>query len=165
MPITLARTEPPRLDWHRHTAPPATSFELPAAAVPRDADFVVLQGAYRDRGGIARGDNLAARLRMAGRGGYLDLARRIVAGQLFSFRWHDSIWLPMFQFDADLLTLREGPRRVLDELHGVFDGWDLAQWHVRPHDDLHGQRPLDLLDSDLSAVLAAARADHHAIDG
>jgi uncharacterized protein (DUF2384 family) len=84
---------------------------------------------------------------------------------LFSFRWHDSFWLPMFQFDAESLTMREAPRRVLDELHGVFDGWDMAQWHVRAHDDLHGQRPLDLLDTDLAAVLAAARADRHAIDG
>ena len=96
MPITLARSEPSRLDWHRHMAPPATSFELPAAAVSRDADFMALQDAYRDRGGLARGDHLAARLSLAGRGGYVDLARRIVAGQLFSFRWHDSIWLPMF---------------------------------------------------------------------
>jgi hypothetical protein len=145
--------------------PPAAWQPAAAEPVGCDAAFVSLQEAYRDSGGIARGDHLAARLGLAGRGGYVDLARRIVAEQLFSFRWNDNFWLPMFQFDPVSLTLREAPRRVLDELHGVFDGWDMAHWHVRANDELGGQRPLDLLDTELAAVLAAARADRHAIDG
>lgn len=164
MPITLAGSEPSRLDWHRHMLLAATA--APPASLPsRDADFMALQDAYREHGGMARGDDLSVSLALAGRGGFVELARRVVAGQLFSFRWHDSFWLPMFQFDPLSLALREAPRRVLDELHGVYDGWDMAQWHVHPHADLGGKRPLDLLETDLPAVLSAARSDRHAIDG
>lgn len=67
-----------------------------------------------------------------------------MAGELFSFRWHDDFWVPLFQFDPVLPTLRAQPRRVLDELRGVFDDWDIARWYVRGHDDLHGRRPLAL---------------------
>jgi hypothetical protein len=162
MPITLAVTEPSRLDWHRHRPAPLPWQD---AMPDSDADFIALQDAYRQTGGIARGDQLAMRMGQAGRGGYIDLARRIVAGQLFSFRWHDCFWVPMFQFDPDSLSLREPPRRVLDELRGVIDGWDLAHWYVRANDTLAGHQPLQLLDTELPAVLAAARADRHAIDG
>lgn len=136
---------------------------LPAPVTPcaqrqRDADFVALQEAYRSAGGIGCGESMALRMSLTGSGGYVDLARRIVAGQLFSFQWHDQFWLPMFQFDAVLLTQREAPRRVLDELHGVLDGWAIAHWHVAPNAGLAGRRPLDLLDTDLPAVMGAARA-------
>ena len=106
------------------------------------------------------------RLNIAGslfkRGGYAELARRIVAGDLFSFRWNDAFWVPLFQFDPPLLNLLAAPHRVLEELHGVFDGWAIASWYVRPHAELQGQRPLDLLDTNLNAVLAAARAARRA---
>lgn len=164
MSHALARATPGRLDWHRQDhAVPTRPHDGAGSACPaaddaaHDADFVALQAAYRRHGGIAPGDLLASSLDRAGRGGYVDLARCIVAGDLFSFRWNDAFWVPMFQFDPVLLTLRAAPRRVLAELHGVLDGWDIAHWHVRARDDLHGQRPLDLLDTDLNAVLAAAR--------
>jgi hypothetical protein len=171
MSHVFACAAPAHPAWHRHE--PAASTASQRGAMPacngaddatRDAAFVALQAAYRGHGGIASGDSLAARLDRAGRGGYLDLARRIVAGDLFSFRWNDAFWVPLFQFDPVLLTLRAAPRRVLAELHGALDGWAIANWHVRAHDDLHGQRPLDLLDTELSAVLAAARADRCAAD-
>jgi hypothetical protein len=92
----------------------------------------------------------------------VELARSILAGQLFSFHWHDSFWLPVFQFEPMPPVPRAGPRRVLDELHGSLDGWSIANWYVRARDDLCGRRPLDLLDSDLGAVLAAARAERAA---
>jgi hypothetical protein len=158
MPITLARSEPTRLDWHAHASRAAATQGVGPSASACDASFLALQSAYRAAGGLVRGDDLAVRLGLAGRGGYVDLARRIVVGELFSFHWHDSFWLPMFQFDPLALTLREAPRRVLDELRGGFDGWDLAHWHVQANEALGGQRPLDLLDTDLPAVLTAARA-------
>jgi hypothetical protein len=166
MPIALAAIDPAHAAhaahplWHG-VAPRRT----PPSSAARDAAFVGLQEAYRGAGGIVRGDPLAARLGSCGHGGYIDLARGIVAGRLFSFQWHDSFWVPMFQFDPRLLTLREAPRRVMEELHGVFDGWDIAHWYVRANDWLSGQRPLDLLESDLPAVLAAARADRYTVDG
>jgi hypothetical protein len=126
----------------------------------RDTKFVALQAAYRQSGGIVRGDAMATRMSLTGRGGYVDLARRIVGGQLFSFHWHDSFWMPAFQFDPELLCQREGPRRVLDALRGSMDGWTLAHWYVKAHPALDGQRPLDLLECDLPAVLRVAHAAH-----
>ncbi len=135
----------------------AATMPVPAPAA-RYAEFATLQEAYRDRGGIARGDVLASRMSATGRGGYIDLARRIVAGQLFAFKWHDSFWLPMFQFDPQSLALQEGPRRVLDVLRGTLDGWALSHWYVQPNGHLNGRRPLDLMEVDPGGVVAAAHA-------
>jgi len=162
MPIQFARTAPSApqrsdaraRDWSTEW-PRGSSRPAPAA---RALEFANLQEAYRGHGGIARGDVLASRMNATGRGGYIDLARRIVAGQLFTFKWHDSFWLPMFQFDPERLSLQEGPRRVLNELHATLDGWSISRWYVQPNPRLEGQRPLDLLDSDLCGVLAAAHA-------
>ena len=176
MPIILANAPSFRLDWHRHAAwgvpAPANPGPIgrgPGAGpvLPGDAEFVALQQAYRPQGGLVRAEALAACLGAAGCGGYVDLARRIVAGQLFSFEWHHDIWLPVFQLDPGTLAVREGPRRVLDELRGVLDGWALARWHVQPHAALGGRLPLDLLApappagaaEGLAQVLDAARAE------
>lgn len=171
MPIILAHTAPSRLDWHglqRLTAqgprPPPTAAPAPSPVQMQDQSFVALQGAYRASGGLERGDDLALRMLRAGRGGYQDLARQIVGGELFSFHWNDSFWLPAFQLDPVTLAPHAQARSVVSELQGVFDGWDMAWWFVNPHADLGGRRPLDLLVTALPAVLAAARADRFAID-
>jgi hypothetical protein len=144
-------------DIARHARP--GSFPPRRHAPPeRDRDFIELQNAYRRRGGLARGESLAQRMSLAGSGGYVDLARRIVGGQLFSFTWHDDFWLPMFQFDPQRLTPGEAPRRVLAELRGALDGWAIAHWYLKPSHALGGGRPLDLLDRDLEAVLLAAHS-------
>jgi len=151
MPITHAYA-----DASSHARPghfPRGSRPLPA----RDAEFIELQDAYRRSGGLARGESLAQRMSLVGPGGYVDLARRIVSGQLFSFPWHDDFWLPMFQFDPVRLVPHEAPRRVLAELRGALDGWAIAHWYVTPHAALDERLPVDLLDTDLPAVLVAAR--------
>ena len=170
MPITLATLAPAQIDWFRHRkamgpAPSPSELDLDDAnAMPRDAAFVALQVAYRSRGGLASGEELAVSMSRTGGDGYVALARRLVAGQLFSFRWHDRFWVPRFQLHPVSMAPRAAPVAVLDELFGVFDGWSLAHWFVHRHDDLDGERPLDLLDTDLPAVLAAARTDRYAVD-
>ena len=162
MNFALVDVEPPRRDWH---APVRTSAGPAPHALPGgDAAYLALQTAYRGHGGIARGEALAGCLGRAGHGGYIDLARRLVGGELFSFQWHDAFWVPLFQFDPQLLTRRDAPRQVLDELRGVMDGWEIAHWYVRENASLDGRRPLDLLDTDLPAVLATARADRFTVD-
>jgi len=150
-----------------HRAAPqfaARPSPVPARPENRDATFVAMQQGFRGSGGLVRGDALAASRGDGQCGGYINLARRLVAGDLFSFHWHDSIWVPLFQLEADRIALRDAPHQVLGELRGVFDGWDLAGWYLRCNTWLAQQRPLDLLDSDLPAVLAAARADRFAIN-
>jgi hypothetical protein len=61
------------------------------------------------------------------------------------------------------MTLREAPRRVLDVLRFVLDGWSLAHWHVQPSMVLGGRRPLDLIDAEPDLVLDAARVTRLAL--
>lgn len=157
---------PSRVGWRPPWALPVQPAPAPAALPwDRDAAFVALQQGYRASGGLLRSDAWTAAAGTDGRPLYIGVARQLVAGQLFSFRWHDSIWLPRFQFSPDGRALRDAPLQVLAELGGVFDGWDLAGWYVADNGGLGDRRPIDLLDSDLPAVLATARADRFAVDG
>jgi hypothetical protein len=165
MAITLAASgsSSARVDWHALAARTRPAPPVARHMLARDSDFLALQTAYRMNGGIARGDDVAMRMGRVSDSGYVDLARRIVAGQVFSFQWHDSFWLPMFQFEAEAMTLREAPRRVLDVLRFVLDGWSLAHWHVQPSMVLGGRRPLDLIDAEPDLVLDAARVTRLAL--
>ena len=135
------------------------AFDGPPPRGPCDEEFVALRDEYRASGGIERGDDLARWMEARSSGDFVSLARLIVGGQVFSFEWHHSFWIPMFQFELPTLRLRDGPRRVLAELAPAFDGWRLAQWFVQPNEALSARRPLDLVDHQLEAVLAAARTD------
>jgi hypothetical protein len=156
MPITAARLEGRPEFQHDRSA--RRDFELPG----RDPQFIALQEAYRSRGGLVSGESLARRMSAAGTGGYVDLARRIVGGQVFSFQWHQDFWLPLFQFHPEDFTPLEAPRRVTRLLRDVLDGWAVARWYVTPSQALDGRSPLALLDADLPAVLAAAQAQRQA---
>ena len=112
-----------------------------------------------------RCDQLAALLARQPGGSSLGLDLAITAGQVFSFHWHDSAWVPMFQFDPATLARRPAAAQVLAELAESLDGWDLAGWFARPNDWLAQQRPLDLLDRALPEVLQAARADRFLLAG
>ena len=141
----------------------------PADAVPRpgtdldqihsERDFTTLRAAYRGSGGIARGDELARRLEDHRCGDFVSLARLIVSGEVISFEWRNSYWVPMFQFAPGDLSLRRGPLRVVAELAPVLDGWAIASWFAQPNCRLVDRRPIDLVDSNLPAVLDAARAE------
>lgn len=128
-------------------------------AVPSDRDFLAMRAAYLATGGTARGDDLARLLEDRRRGDGVSLARLIVAGEVFGFEWHRLFWVPMFQFELRDLSLKPGPRQVLAELASEFDGWTLAIWFSEANCWLNERRPVDVLDSNLAAVLGAARTD------
>lgn len=132
---------------------------------PNDPDFVALQACLRATGGLARGDDLALCLGQGQPGGHARLARLMVCGQVFSFAWLDTYWVPMFQFDPVDLRLRTASGAVLRELVEVLDGWSLALWFVQPCRCLAGRSPLSLLGSDLPAVLQAARLKRYVVEG
>jgi len=127
--------------------------------LPSDRDFFAMRGAYRASGGTARGDDLARLLEDHRRGDRVSLARLVVSGEIFGFEWRRLFWVPMFQFEPRDLSLKRGPRQVLAELASEFDGWTLAIWFSQPNCWLNERRPVDVLDSNLPAVLGAARAD------
>ena len=126
---------------------------------PNARDFDTMLAAYLWSGGMARHQELATRLEIAGSGTAASLRRLIDSNAVFAFDWHGSLWLPMFQFEQPAMFVKPLSRRVLSELAGVFDGWSLATWYLQQNTWLHGRRPIDLLDSHPSAVVAAARGD------
>jgi len=132
--------------------------------VDRDAEFADMRAAYQAQGGFARGDDLAHVLEDFGRGNLASLGRMVVAGEVFGFEWRHTLWIPMFQFGADL-ALKPGLKAVLAELASEYDGRRLAEWFVEPNGWLDDARPIDMLDSYPDEVLQAARADRFVATG
>jgi len=114
---------------------------------------------YDRTGGIAHTDDVLQSMRRSHSQPISLLARWIVAQSVVCFDWRSQWLLPKFQFDVDGVTIRPAVAAVLMELDGTFDGWELATWFMEPNVWLEGSRPMDLLDGNLQAVLAAARAD------
>jgi hypothetical protein len=139
--------------------PKARNIDRGPADMGDDAAFEAMRAAYQALGGLARGDDLARLLEDRARGDYVSLARLIVANRIFGFEWRHSFWIPMFQFDLGDLSVRRGLRQVLAELVSEFDGWRLAAWFVESNAWLNQGRPIDQIDSNLSEVVQAARAD------
>ena len=142
----------------RHSTELAQALPVGLAGPPTRTSFLAMRAAFRPSGGAARGDDLARLLEDSQRGDFVSLARLIGRKELFGFSWCQTYWIPMFQFDLWDLSLRSGPRRVRRELPAEFDGWSLASWFARPNGMLDGHCPVTLLDSNLPAVLEAARA-------
>lgn len=142
-PVAAAAVEP---------APPISHYPTPLG-------FVALLSAYRPTGGVVRADNLSRHVRSEEPGHLTNLARKLVSGSILSFSWRQTLWVPLFQFLPDSSTVRPGVTRIMDELAGAFDSWEIAVWFVQPNSWLKGQRPLDVLDRLGADVLQAARAD------
>ena len=122
----------------------------------RDVTFIDMLRAFRRSGGLAREEDILER---RAHGGSTIRARADDAAALICFEWDRKLWLPWFQFDRESLDLLPGPASVINELAPVFDGWELASWFAQPNLWLGNGRPIDLLDTSLSPVLGAARAD------
>jgi len=127
-------------------------------AVPDVDGFIALLEAFRATGGTAPVDIVGRLLEEHRVGNTVSLATLLHSGQVFGFEWHAVLWIPMFQFRADDLVLRGGARRVRGELPATWSEWRRASWFAAPNARLNGRSPADALDSDLAAVLQAARA-------
>jgi hypothetical protein len=123
-----------------------------------DLAFQALRAAYRASGGIARGDVIDRLSAVHGR--TISVAELLADEDLFGFEWDKSVWVPMFQFEPGDMSLRRAPRRVRAVLGHEFDGWGVCTWFVEPNAWLAQRRPVDLLESNLGAIVQAARADH-----
>ena len=124
-------------------------------------EFLEMSGVYDAHGGVASGDRIATEL-----GRYRDqpiaiVARWIVRREVVNFAWRCDILIPRFQFSGVDMRIRPVVSRVIAELQGVFDDWEIAQWFTQPNAGLHNERPLDLLAIDAVAVVEAARADRY----
>jgi hypothetical protein len=121
--------------------------------------FEAMIGAYKTCGGTARADDLALLLEERQNGDFVSVARRIVSRDIFSFEWQNHFWVPMFQFHAHDMSIRQEVRRVVHELSAVLDNWTMALWFTEPNYWLKGRRPVDLMERQFSDVLNAARSD------
>jgi len=120
---------------------------------------------YDRRGGLARSDEVLFMLRRRTSQPLSMLARWIVDRRVVSFEWQAERFLPMFQFDLADMAIQPGTAAVLCELADVFDEWETATWFAEPSAWLHGRVPVDVLESDLEAVVGAARADRFVARG
>lgn len=127
--------------------------------------FDAMIAAYTSCGGTARADDLALLLQEHHKVTFVNLAKRLVSGDVFSFEWQDHFWVPMFQFNRQDMSVKHEVHRVVRELDGVLDSWTLAWWFTEPNAWLKGRRPVDLVDRQFSDVLGAARADRFVAAG
>jgi hypothetical protein len=147
------------------STPPAASPVSTIAGWQDELAFAALCLAYMRSGGIAQGDDLGRLLADHGPGTFISVAKLLEDEEIFGFEWEMSWWIPMFQFAPEDLSLRSQPSRVRAELGADFDGWAVSAWFVEQNDWLARRRPIDLLESDLDAVMLAARADRFVAAG
>ena len=126
---------------------------------PSEPEFVALCESCRSSGGIVGGDDLARLLEDRHIGDFVSLGRCIASGEVFGFEWRGCTWVPMFQFEPIDLSIRSVLVPVISAFGRGLDGWALAAWFTQPNDLLNKLRPVDVLDSNPSGVLNAARAD------
>jgi hypothetical protein len=156
-PLTLKRLLP--------AADPAPGGGGLSSGHQRDVQFTSMLRAFRETGGLMRGDEAAALLKQRNAGDVSSLARWIVTEQVLSFDWRGELWVPLFQFDLADMSIRPGISRIAAELMPAFDGWALANWFATPNTRLQERLPADLLATEADAVMQAARADRFAVMG
>jgi hypothetical protein len=124
-----------------------------------------MECAFLPTGGIVTGDCFSQLMRHGLDQPISKLARWIVDRHVVAFEVHGQIWLPMFQFEPSTLQVRPGVLKVIEELRGVFDEWELVEWFGQPNSWLNGQSPASAIGRNEQAVLEAARADRFVAAG
>jgi len=128
--------------------------------MPTGRGFIGLLEAFRNTGGTVPADVVCRLLEESRLENAVSLAKRVYTGEVFGFEWRGRFWIPMFQFDADDFSLRPCVRQVRENLPPLWSGWAVAAWFAAANSGLHGRCPADLINSQLDAVLRAARALH-----
>ncbi len=146
-----------------HAATERWANSSPGVAVDQSA--VAARRAYAAGGGIMDGDTITSLVREHSSQPISRVARWIVGREVVQFRCLADTLFPLFQFDLATMSIRPGAQRVIAELAPAFDDMELAQWFVRRNTCLAGAMPVDLVDSQLPAVLAAARTDRFVLRG
>jgi hypothetical protein len=136
----------------------APRIPVPGVA-PGCRGFIATLKAFRASGGTAPDTIVGSLMEEHGVGDAAYLAHLIHARHVFGFEWRGSVWIPMFQFDHDCLSVKPGPRQVRSALPADWSGWALAAWFADRGVGLQGGPPVDLLESDFAAVLDAAHRD------
>jgi len=126
---------------------------------PNAEGFVAMLGDFRRSGGIERAADVAWLLDEQPGAVHGRLTSLLGSGVIFGFTWRDTLWVPMFQFDPRDMSVRTRAQQVRLALGAEFDPWSLSTWFAQSNEHLTYQRPVDLIDMNLPAVLHAAHAD------
>jgi hypothetical protein len=126
------------------------------ANAPSADAFLALLEAFRSTGGCSPAAMVNRLLAEHPVGDAVSVAKLILTRQLFGFEWRANLWIPMFQFRLDDLSLRAKPQQVRAVLPSEWSGWMLAAWFAGRNRRLSGSSPVDVLDIDFNAVVQAA---------
>lgn len=140
-------------------APVSLSAPCPRVGEPPDGlGFVGLLHAFFDTGGTLDSAALDRLLKACWRGQAEGLSGLLASRQVFGFEWRDALWIPMFQFNSDDLSVRPGSQRVRDELPVLWSGWNQACWFASPNVWLGGRTPVEMIDAAPQDIEGAARS-------
>lgn len=121
----------------------------------RDRCFVSMLRAFRETGGLVRGDEVAELLAQRGAGDVSRLARWIVSREVIAFDWRGELWVPLFQFDLADMSLRPEVRQIARTLESSLDAWGVAVWFSAANARLDERAPVELLLENPAALLAS----------
>jgi hypothetical protein len=127
---------------------------------PSGRGFIALLEGFRSTGGTAPGEIVGRLLEEHQVANAVSLAKLVYTDQVFGFEWRAKLWIPMFQFDAENLSLKATAQRVRSALPSPWHGWILASWFATPSAALDGCSPANMLDSDFDAVMRTASLAH-----
>jgi len=151
-------------DW-RSLGPTAgqTQADRDEEEQQRNKRFVNLLNAFRESGGLARANEVAAQFQRRSEQDISVLGGWLLKRQAIAFEWHSKLWMPLFQFNPSDMSLRAGLAGILAELVVVYNDWDLASWFAKPNPWLSEALPADTLAVAAAQVLWAARAERSAV--
>jgi hypothetical protein len=128
-----------------------------------DRQYLLMQRAFRNTGGLATGDEVALLLRRRSAQPISQLARWIVTRLVVSIERRGQTFLPLFQFNLSDMALRCEVLQLVRELSGTLDDWDVALWFALPNPSLNGRAPVEMIGSDPAVLLNTARADRFVV--
>jgi hypothetical protein len=135
-------------------------IQMPSARPDwRGPDVPPVPAVFQRVGPLMTGDELALVMRSCVDQPVSQIAQWIAHRQVINFVWRAQFMLPMFQFEPGSMRPRPPVCKVIAELAGAFDDWDIAVWFSHPNAWLDGELPAHAIVDDATSVVQAARAD------
>jgi hypothetical protein len=121
--------------------------------------YLAMLDAFEETGGVVSGDELAMWARSWTDQPLSLVARWLVKREIAHFRWEGATYVPLFQFDLQVRSLRKGLQDTISQLASAFDDWEISEWFGLPNVWLGDASPASRLAHDPAGVFGAACAD------
>jgi hypothetical protein len=116
---------------------------------------------FSEHGGVAHADEVVGCLRPHCNQPMSMLARWIANRDVMSIEVYGEHWLPLFQLDLGVGSIRPEALQVFTTLSPAFDAGEMVSWFVEPNVWLNGVAPVSRWSQDVRSVLQAARTDRY----